>query len=124
MDARYFNPSMFDAIKQAEAAGFEVIRSSPTTLLLDLDTVSQKSQFEDLYIPFLEAYQPDGELEEWTSKGGNKHIVLHLKKPVPAVRRIALETILGSDPRRSLFALERVVAGVEEPGLLFKPKEK
>lgn len=119
---KYFNPDMASAISEVVKAGFEVIRSSPTTLLLDLDTVSQREQFDRMYIPFLEAYQPDGELEEWRSKGGNQHNVLHMKVPLFVTHRIALETILGSDPQRSLFALLRVKDGVEEPGLLFKPK--
>ena len=119
---KYFNPDMAAVISKATKAGFEVIRSSPTTLLLDVDTTSQETQFARMYIPFLEAYQPNGELEEWKSKGGNIHMVLHMNNPLTVVHRIALETILGSDPQRSLFALLRVKKGVEEPGLLFKPK--
>ena len=122
MDARYFNPSMEAAIKEAESKGFEVIHGTPTTLLLDLDTPGQRLRFEEMYALFLEFYEPDGDPEQWKSKGGNTHVVLRLKNPLPVEHRIALETILGSDPKRSLFALERVRAGVEEPGLLFKPK--
>lgn len=118
---KYFNPDMGVAISDALKEGLQVIQSTPLTLLLDIDTISQGLQFEHMYIPFLEAYEPNGEMEEWTSKGGNKHKILHMKIPLFVTHRIALETILGSDPQRSLFALARVKEGVEEPGLLFKP---
>jgi len=123
MNPKYFNPHVESAISTAEALGFEVIRSTSKTLLLDIDTDAQWVQFEKM-LPIVREFVTVSEVERWLSKSKNTHVVIYLEKALGNTERTLLETILGSDPKRSLFAFGRLQAGVLEPGLLFKPKSK
>lgn len=113
-----------EAMRCAEANGFEVVRSSPTALLLDLDTLDQLAQYEAVKLALLRNVQVDG-IDHWRSKSGNKHVHIRLVEPIedPA-KRYALQAALGSDPVKEMLSIFRLLNGVREPSMLFKPKQE
>lgn len=112
---------LFDeAMAQAIADGFEVIRGTPSTLLLDLDTDAAWAQFERV-LPTVEKTVGTLGLRQWPSKSGNRHVQLKLVGDLPALLRIALQAALGSDGVREALALKRLENGIAEPSSLFRP---
>lgn len=61
-------------------------------------------------------------LQAWRSTGGNIHVMLTLKHDLELLDRIAIQSILGSDPMRELCNLRRARCGAEDPIALFRPK--
>ncbi len=58
-----------------------------------------------------------------TSKNGNVHVTIKLRRPLDPVERIALQACLGSDPDRELLSLFGAWNGKQQPIVLFRPKE-
>jgi hypothetical protein len=107
-------------IECAEKSGFEIVRSTETTLLLDLDDGASKDIYERVFrtIAPLFALQ---EIERWASKSGKGlHVVLSCK-PMEAAQRIALQACLGSDKVRESLAIGMLIDGIKNPIVLFKP---
>jgi len=111
------------AIDEARLAGFEVIQSSETRLLLDLDHESNLKQCAMM----LSRIGPLYDLKEqarWISKSRiGQHVVVSCK-PLPFMTRVALQACLGSDPVREALAVFLFQEGTEEPSVLFKPPQK
>jgi hypothetical protein len=111
------------AIQEALNEGMEVTRSTPTTLLLDLDTAASVIRYEELFGIIADQFQ----LSEWTryvSRSGNGvHIILKCRE-LDFPSRVALQAALGSDPLREILAIAMYKAGYQEPSVLFRPKEK
>lgn len=59
--------------------------------------------------------------EAWRSRGGNIHVMLTLGRDLDPITRIALQSMLGSDPMRELLNLRRVLCGADDPIALFRP---
>lgn len=59
--------------------------------------------------------------EAWRSPGGNCHVLLTLDRDLDPTTRIALQSMLGSDPMRELLNLRRVLCGADDPIALFRP---
>jgi hypothetical protein len=116
-----------NAIKSAKEAGFEVIQSAPNLLLLDFDVPyagDQKKYYNPEVMDIILQYVETHAVESWASKSGNTHVLVTLGKELPAHHRIALQAALGSDPKREALSVLRLMNGIEEPSLLFKPKAK
>lgn len=111
-----------EAIIEAEANGFEVVKSDEFTILLDLDGEEAKKRFDSMRSFLDQCFTIMGQ-EEWTSKSGgdHKHIKLILAGPLEVAERIAIQALMGSDPRRELLTLLNLKNGVENPSVLFKP---
>lgn len=108
------------ACELAEQEGFEVIRSSPTTLLLDLDDGMHKynemrGMAKSLY-GFVETAR------WWSKSGDGRHVVLTSTMELTMPERLLLQAALGSDPKREMLGLRLHREGVENCSVLFKPK--
>lgn len=112
------------AMEQARANGFQVVRSSPRRLLLDIDDDNAMGT----YVENLAIIQEDldvVEVERWQSKSGGWHVKLRLPHKLPVAQRALLQAILGSDLMREWYSLLRLWTGkTQEPHLLFRPKGK
>lgn len=109
-----------EAIRRAEAHGFEVLQGSPTRLLLDIDSSLAWDHYLDVFERIQDVYDLE-EVNTYRSKSGNRHVVLKCRK-ADVRTRIALEAALGSDPVRAAISLAEVENGVAEPSILFRPK--
>ena len=109
------------ACERAEKDGMSVIRSTQTTLLLDLDDKVAVQTLE-IMAPKLSALFSLVEQERWPSKSGiGVHVVLsccEMKFP----ERVALQAALGSDRLREALAIAMFLDGKMEPSVLFKPR--
>ncbi len=114
-----------EGIDAAVAKGMILVPGTPTTLTLDIDNLESLKRLSDMKSMVHDMFGIS-EFETWPSKSGKgkQHVVVHLEKPLPVMTRIALQAILGSDPKREcLNAYSHQVLGIEEPCLLFKPPE-
>jgi hypothetical protein len=120
------NLNIEDGIAIGRAKGCEVIQSAPNLLLLDFDTAEALERFDRLRGSFFRLFPAD-EVVEWPSKSGkphHRHVMVKLSAPIEdAALRVALQAALGSDPKREIFSVLRLLQGTKEPSLLFKPQE-
>ncbi len=110
-------------IKQAKAAGFEVIVGDDCRLLLDLDGgLGQCRSF----LPLIDRIWGIQREAYWRSHTvGHWHAVITLLNTAPILDRIMAQLVLGSDPIREKAALSCYDNGVKEPLLLFaRPDRK
>lgn len=105
-------------IRKARDEGFAIMYGDDLTLLLDLDTEAQLEQFKQMEVIVMEIFGKSK--EEWKSKSGNTHVLIRLNNPLSLELRIALQTVLGSDPKRSLCEIIQVIEKAN-PIVLFKP---
>ena len=121
---RYVLEKDSERIALAEKAGFEIVRGDDRTLLLDLDTPNAISQFASMRdmvrdkVGFVE-------VERWPSKsgGGRTHVRISIRDPLSPIERIAVQAMLGSDPKRELLGLLKIRAGINgDPSVLFRPR--
>lgn len=107
-------------IAAAQAAGFLIVRGNENTLLLDLDTSAGLEQFHRMY-EMVDSKFKILSSETWKSKSGHSHVKLLIREALSAAQRIALQAVLGSDPKRETFGVYKLTKGVEEPSILFRP---
>ena len=107
-------------ITTAEDAGFVIVRGNDNTLLLDLDTAQGAAQYSQMY-EMVDSKFGVLSSETWKSKSGHTHVKLLIRESLPAASRIALQAVLGSDPKRETFGVYKLTKGVPEPSLLFRP---
>ncbi len=115
----------FDAEEKAAVLeGKLIVRSTPTTLLLDLDTPEDIQRYQD-WLPWLiEKHIAISVEEVWASKTeGHMHAVVRLTRPFSFEARVALQLSLGSDRRREVLSLLRHANGIDEPCRLYRPAQ-
>lgn len=119
------SPNNEKSIKEAEAAGFFVVRTAPNLLLLDIDTKEAYQHYLKMF-PIVNKQIKIVKIGQWSSKSGKgrRHIVLQTAKALPVVQRMLLQAILGSDLKRELWDLQRVWDQEDNPVVLFKPKQE
>jgi len=91
-------------------------------LQLDLDTPEQEDQYRRM-LPHVEDVYDIEEVIETPSKSGHTHVRLFTAYPLSVEERVALQAILGSDPKKELCSLRRWLSGDELPILLFEKPE-
>lgn len=114
----------------AKEKGCTVEWSDDFTLMIDLDS-------EEAYRTYREMVSLLGDLFEQTgsevfylepgenvrpSKSGNRHVTLKLRYAADPLTRILLQALLGSDLKRELLSLSRLMAGCRNPIVLFRPQ--
>jgi hypothetical protein len=112
---------------QAIATAFncELYKGAEDELLLDIDR-----PFREFHFDSLPAKQIIGERfnlfmkDAWRSRNGMTHVVCKIENPLPPLARIALQAVLGSDPKREALALYEFLVEGTDTISLFKPKEK
>ena len=103
----------------ARKMGWEVDPAEENELQLDIDTEEQYNIFNRM-LPLVEDVYDIEEVVESPSKSGKRHIRLFTAYELSIGERIALQTILGSDPKKELASLRNWLAGDPEPILLFE----
>ena len=111
------------AIENAIRDGYEPIFGDSRTLTLDLDSQEAESRYAKT-LPEIAAMFSIIEAARWSSKSGHSHVMLILDHDVDVVMRLFLQVLLGSDPVRERFSLQRWLMGEQEPSVLFRPKGK
>ena len=92
-------------------------------LQLDIDNEEQYEHFQRMR-PAVEEMFDVTDIVETPSKSGNRHIRLFTAYNLSVPERIALQALLGSDPKKELISLRRWLNGDPVPILLFElPKE-
>ena len=91
-------------------------------LQLDLDTPEQEEQYRRMR-PHVEDVYPIEDVIETPSKSGHTHVRIYTAYPLSVEERIALQAILGSDPKKELCSLRRWLAGDQIPILLYEKPE-
>lgn len=107
------------AIIQAELDGFEVVKDTDTTLLLDLDTPEAYRQFLRV-LPVVTEHFGVIQIQEWDSKSRNRHVRLQLAESHPVGVRLALQAALGSDGVREALSTVTMLKGSPVVSLLFR----
>lgn len=115
--------ALADALREARAAGFDVVEANEDTLLLDLDTPAALAQFKRV-LPIVQEHFGAGVPERWKSKSGNTHVRIPLADPLVHTARYLLQAALGSDGVREALHLVQRVNGCAEPCVLFRPTDK
>jgi hypothetical protein len=131
MATNYLTESVTHAAKQALENGFEVVYGDDEHLLLDFDNeagLQTEPPFDapEQYYKQLEVLNANGfychEEGRWSSKRFGLHVVVKLDNfSLEPLGRLALQAAMGSDPKRELLGVLRVLHHVEEPCMLFKP---
>lgn len=107
----------------AEERNCDVVYADDSVLQLDIDSDEAYERYrivrDRLYAEGLLNYR---KTEEWRSRSGNRHVLIHLWDEVPVRQRILLQALLGSDLTRELLCLIRFNRGVEKPVRLFRPR--
>jgi hypothetical protein len=91
-------------------------------LQIDLDTPEQEEQYRRMR-PHVEDIYDIEDVIETPSKSGKTHVRIFTAYPLSVEERVALQAILGSDPKKELCSLQRWLAGDEIPILLFEKPE-
>lgn len=112
----------YNNIAKARKDGFDVVFGDEKSLLLDLDSETQVEQYKEI-LPHLKKCFTVVRVEEWTSKSENLHVRIMLGLPLSVEIRIALQSALGSDPRRTLCEILQVMFPAN-PIALFKPTKQ
>ena len=114
-------------LRQAHFDDWMVVVADDKTLMLDYDQQSYDGMLpEQLYVTlgiFGDVFGYDNYYyESSASKGGNTHVVVHMKFALPIVERIAWQAAFGSDLKREALHLLSVSLGELNPILLFMRK--
>lgn len=110
------------AFAAAEAAGLKVVFPAGDEVFIDLDEKLLPTWFYER----MEMAQSIGLVRSWTwrhSKSGNIHVTAKIDNPwVGEADRIAIQAALGSDWKRELLSIQRVLNGDEDPTVFFQPQ--
>ena len=89
-------------------------------LLLDLDSAQAVQDFV-ARLPLFEELFGAYRIRIWASRRKGMHVWIRSGYCLSPERRIALQAALGSDWKREMLGIKRVVSGISTPSLLFKP---
>ena len=110
-----------DSIEAAKQAGFQIVESSDSQLLLDLDTADDLLRYNSVFSHLRNVFALR-EVDRWKSKSGKGLHVVVACNPLPFPERAALQACLGSDPIREGLAIAMHRDGKKDPSVLFMPK--
>ena len=126
------NDHVLAAQKYLEDKGYAnawmVVVADDNMLMLDYDDAPAGSapflpeQFFLTLAIFNKAWGSDNYYEASVSKGGNTHVIVHLRSAMDILERIAWQAAFGSDPKREALHLLSVSRGELNPILLFMRK--
>lgn len=125
-DSEFAVPGSQEATAEAKKLGLSVVIPAPNQLQIDIDDAVSYNVFTR-NLGLLKQYWGVGHKSERTSKSGNperRHITITLNRDVTPLERIGLQAVLGSDVKREMFSLIRVLEKDAAPTLFFeKAKE-
>lgn len=109
----------------AESYDCDLLIPDDKTLYLDLDTIDSYRVFEK-NINILGKCMEIEDVYWYNSKSGKgKHVIICLKWELNLIRRLAIQTMLGSDPTKEALSYMREYTEADEiPVALFKPRKE
>lgn len=111
------------AIEHAKECNLDIVIAGPQDIQLDIDDTAALARYENI-IGWAFQFYPMKEIKRTISKSGkNTHIYLRLDNPTPALERIFVQAILGSDPKREMLSSARLSMGDPHPVLFYEIKE-
>lgn len=114
-----------EARGMAAEKGLDVVAPQDNQLFLDLDGAEGIHNFLELWKMFQNLFPAARIVKQTPSKSGvGQHVIVQLASPEPATMRIAMQAVLGSDLKREMFSLRRVIDGDPEPTLFFEVPKK
>ena len=111
-----------ESVEYARRVRLDVYPAEENELQLDLDTPEQEDKYREMLPKVADVYTVDSIIET-PSKSGKLHARIYLAYPLSVEERIALQAILGSDPKKELCSLQRWLKGDQLPILLFEKPE-
>jgi len=110
-----------DAFAYAAKHNIDVRYPLANELFVDIDSKEDLARFDR--VKDLIHIIHNTKLTPSRSKPDGKHIVCNLDRPVTPLERIALQAILGSDPRREAHSFNRLQANDPLPTLFFEKRK-
>jgi hypothetical protein len=111
-----------DPYDTARKNGLDIVLPDPDQLFLDIDDADGEAQLAGM-LDVLTDLLDVGVEKRTTSAGGNHHVYLRVGLPFAAaldpVTRIALQACLGSDRKRELLSLLRILHRLDRPPTVF-----
>ena len=119
----YLSQSSVSARQEAEENGWKVVVAKDNQLFLDLDTAEDISRFLRMWESFQKLFPEAKITKQGSSKSGvGRHIYIQLSADVPPLLQIAMQAALGSDGRKEMCSIVRVLKQDPEPILFFESK--
>lgn len=112
-----------ESVQYARKMNWIATPADDNELQLDIDTPEQEEQYRRMR-PHVEDVYPITDVIETPSKSGNTHVRIYTAYPLSVEERIALQAILGSDPKKELCSLRRWLKEDPIPILLFEKEEQ
>lgn len=113
------------AIAEAAENGTRVVFPEARQLFIDIDSDEAYNHYLSM-LAFVRRLFSLAERRETPSKEGwpHAHIVLDTERDLTPIERIALQAILGSDPKREFLSFNRIENDDPHPTLFFERKEE
>lgn len=113
-----------DAARGAQARGNVIVYPEDNELFIDIDSEQHFNTFRECWAIFKQ-HCASAEYIERSSPSGEKfhyHVVVKLPFMVDATERIAMQAALGSDPKREILSLVRLLLKGDTKATLFYEK--
>lgn len=107
--------------------GLAVVYPAPNQLQIDIDSLDAAHDY-DKRIAFVREHLPDLVVEAHRAPSASGlprlHVTLTLSRSLGALERIAIQSLLGSDPWRELYSFVCHEKGRTLPTCFFEPKNE
>lgn len=113
--------TMAEKTAKAEEYNCDLVIADDHTLLLDLDTPDTQTQYKDR-LTSMKPWLKVDKVTKWFSRNDNVHVQITLSEPLPLERRVALQAVLGSDPKREMVLLREIQETGSANIVLFRPR--
>lgn len=111
----------------------ELVVADSETLLLDLDALGDPSpspcskfiMWNMVNLPAIRILKEKfgiKRVQYWASRSGHLHVLLHLATPIDTPLAIAIQALLGSDPKRESIACWEYMMTNADSRSLFRPR--
>lgn len=117
-----------DVAKLAEHRGCEVVLPDEYEVQLDLDSDEDRALL-DIQLQRFNDYEAQfrGPLavitNEWRSRSGvGRHVIVRMPFAMEDDERVLWQALLGSDRKRELYNMLRILKEMQDPIALFRPK--
>lgn len=108
-----------DPFETAAKYNLDVVLPADDELFIDIDAPLDAEWLKLMVKVLHDNGWPVDTIKTTTSRNGNTHVYLHTLRPVTPVERIALQACLGSDRKRELLSLLRIIRELDRPATVF-----
>jgi hypothetical protein len=108
-----------DPYEEADKMGLSCVEPDLNELFIDIDTEEDYAHYRAMRTLLEPYYKFVSETISASRTDGHVHIRLRLGEHVTAMERIAWQAALGSDRKRELLSILRVVLNLQRPPTVF-----